>query len=231
MEKIITASNLSDFPRLIHGFTTKELSNDYDLISQEIGVLPSQIYALKQIHSNQFVCFEKDTELADLPQADAFVTRQRDVFLGVKTADCVPILIYEDIAEVVAAIHAGYKGMHDGIINNTIHFMCDNMGCKIENMFFAIGPCITAKHYEVGPEIIETFQQRIGKQVAYYQNTNERPHLDLRQTTTNILEGLGMHPEHVSHIDMCTYERDDLFYSHRREPQKKRQFSFIGMIS
>jgi len=231
MQNIYKAETLSQFPKLIHGFTTRDLANDYDRIAQEINVLPSQIYALKQFHSTEIVCLDHDMDLVHVPPGDAYITERKDVIVGVKTADCVPILIYDVKKDVVAAIHAGYKGMIDGIIQNAVHMMTDHMGSHVADMYVGVGPCISVDHYEVGPEIIEAVVQTLGKQACYQTFPAARPHLDLKSTVRNVLDGLGIHPDHVSCLDYCTFERDDLFFSHRRNPVKERQFSFIGMIS
>ncbi|HLD44385.1 MAG TPA: peptidoglycan editing factor PgeF [bacterium] len=232
MTKLFKSGILDEFHHLMHGFTTRELNNDYDRIAQEFGILPSQIYALKQIHSNQIVVLERGMDLVDIPPGDAYVTSRKDVVIGIKTADCVPILVYEVKQDVVAAIHAGYKGMLAGVIEKAIHHMTDHLSCQVEDMRVAIGPCISVDHYEVSPEIFQDFINVYANNVCCQTYATARPHLDLRSTAKNILEGLGIHPEHIDVSKRCTYEEQDLFFSHRREPENKgRQFNFIGMVS
>jgi len=229
--KIIQAPNLSEFPNLQHGFTTKELGKDFDRIAVELKILTSQIYSLKQIHSNKVVYLDHNMDLAQIPEADALVTDRKDVVIGVKTADCVPLLVYDDKKEVIAAIHAGYKGMLAGIIQKAVRMMIDSLGCNLQNMYFALGPCISVKHYEVGMELIEQFKQIFGKRFAYEKSFRSKPHLDLKKTAQMILEDLGMDPLHFIDIAACTYEQNNLFNSYRRDANGHRQFNFIGMIS
>lgn len=241
MPNIIHAPNLSEFPHLIHGFTTKELGKDYDRIAQKIKTLRSHIYSLKQIHSNQVVYLDRDSDLADLPTGDALITDRKDIVIGVKTADCVPLLIYDNRQNIVAVIHAGYKGLLSGIIQRTIRMMLENFKCSFENMYITLGPSISVKHYEVGKDVIMEFEKTYGNRFSFNTTFGPKPHLDLKKTTLMILEDLGMDPLHFMDVNLCTFERDDLFFSYRRELKEgrsasakstaDRQFSFIGMVS
>lgn len=227
----IQAPNLSEFPKLVHGFTTKELGKDYDRIAQKIKTLRSHIYSLEQIHSNHVVYLGPGTDLADLPPGDALVTDRKDIVIGVKTADCVPLLVYDNKREVVAAIHAGYKGLLTSIIQKTIRMMQKNFHCRFENMYVTLGPAISVKHYEVDKDLILEFERQYDNRFSFDTIFGPKPHLDLKNTARIILEDLGMDPLHFMDMNLCTFERADLFYSYRREPGEGRIFNFIGMVS
>lgn len=231
MSRLIPASNLARFPNLTHGFTTRELGIDYDHIARKIKVLRSQIYTLRQVHSSRVVYLGRRTELADLPEGDALVTDRKDVVIGVKTADCVPVLVYDERQEVVAAIHAGYKGLLGGIIQKTLRLLIEKFHCDVEHLWFALGPCICVAHYEVGADLIMEFERSCGKCFSFSTDFGPKPHLDLSKTARLILENEGARPARIADAGLCTFEHEDLFFSCRRQNGQGRQLSFIGMIS
>ena len=104
------------------------------------------ILLLHQIHSNKFIFLNKNHIIKKKYKADAIITNKKELPIGILTADCVPILIYDDIAKMIAAIHAGWKGAYKGIINKVINFMLKK-GCDKKNIHAVIGPCITQKSY------------------------------------------------------------------------------------
>ncbi|MBF0105337.1 MAG: peptidoglycan editing factor PgeF [Deltaproteobacteria bacterium] len=231
MPKILHSPNLSKFSNLIHGFTTKELGNDYDRIAQEIKVLPSQIYSLKQIHSTRVVYMDRGMDLVHLPEGDALVTDRKDIIIGVKTADCVPILLYDEVKEVIAAVHAGYRGLVNGVIQEALRIMTASLHCCLENIHAAIGPAISEHHYEVGDEVIEEFKTKYRDRFKWSQRHGGRPHLDLKGTAQMVLQECGLDLLHIMDLHLCTYEHADLFFSYRRQKSEGRQFNFIGMVS
>lgn len=229
MTSILRLPHFTEFQGLTHGFTTKELGADYDRLAVELKVLSSQIYYVEQIHSDKVIYLDEGMDLAQLTPADALITHRKDVIIGVRTADCLPLLIYDDEQEVVAAVHAGYKGLISGVIQNTLTIMTQRLGCSFENMYFALGPAISVANYEVGPEVIFEFEKRYGKRFSHIKIPGKNPHLDLKQTARMILEDMGMDDLHFMDISLCTFERADLFSSYRRGDRDRRQFSFIGM--
>lgn len=228
----LTSAVLADHPQLVHGFTMRVLGADYDRIAVATGSLVSQFYYLEQVHSAEVVIVGDDAELAQLPRGDALVTNRRDIMVGVRTADCLPILIYEPRRHVVAAIHAGLRGMQAGVIQNALELMRRAFDAQPGEMLAALGPCIRVDKYEVGPEVIADFLKAYGAEgFSYRDDLGPRPHLDLPGTAQKILMRAGLLPEHVSDIGLCTCGRADLFHSYRRDRGHGRQFNFIGVLS
>lgn len=229
--EIFTSPLLLHYPELIHGFTTRELGADYDRIAVRMKILVSQIYHVDQIHSGKAVVVDEDTELAQLPQADALVTARADIIIGVRTADCLPLLIYDPQRGVVAAVHAGYRGVLAGIVQNTLDLMQRGFGCEVSDLKFVLGPAICVKHYEVGPEVIVEFEKKCGENFSYRTDLGPKPHLDIPATVMQILITHGALESNIHAPGWCTYEDDQRFYSYRRETGQGRQFNFIGRIS
>jgi len=171
---------------------------------------------------------DQETDLSSMQEGDALITDQPNVIIGVRTADCVPVLCFDPEKNVCAAIHAGSKGTLDGVVQNAFSLMQRLFSCRSEDVLVAIGPAICLEHYEVGPEIIAAFRQKYGERFVFEESEAARPHLDVRSTIQLILEDLGVAASNIDTLDLCTFERDDLFYSFRRGDQG-RQFNFVGM--
>lgn len=229
MQSILTAPNLEIHDKICHGFTTRAVGDDFSLISRETGMPADKIVSLEQVHGANVVFIDKASDLSRREKGDAVVTNLRGVLIGVRTADCLPILVYDRKVEVVAAIHAGWRGLVAGIIQNTLSLMMRRLACKIENMEFAFGPCISQDYFEVGSEVIEAFRDAFGVRFSFQQQPNQKPHIDLVCTARMSCEDMGLYHRNLGEIGLCTFEREDLFYSHRRKPGEGRQFNFIGM--
>lgn len=214
MLSILTAPNLSPHANLIHGFTTRE-----------VGDAISCVFALKQIHSGMVFCVDDKTDLSRVIEGDAVVTNQKGIVIGVRTADCLPLLVYDPVKNVIAAIHAGWRGFLAGVIENTFQILKQKYGCEFSDLEIALGPCISVKNFEVGDEVRAEFHAKFGEKFV-----SVGSHLDLVATAKNICENLGCDPKKIFSLDLCTFEHKDLFYSYRREPGPGRQFNFIGLL-
>lgn len=120
---------------------------------------PKETLLLHQIHSNKVLTLNKNSKIPqnDEVKADAIVTNQKNLIIGIKTADCVPILLFsEDKGGIIAAIHAGWRGAKDNIIQNSIAKM-QKLGAKAENIQTFIGPCIRQESYQISQEFYDDF--------------------------------------------------------------------------
>ena len=116
---------------------------------------------LNQIHSNKVIIIDNINRVYqphNKPQADALVTNLKNIALCIITADCVPVLLHDSQKQIIAAIHAGWKGAKSGIVNNTIDSML-KMGSKAEDIICYIGPCIRQKSYEVDNIFYQDFKK------------------------------------------------------------------------
>ena len=119
------------------------------IVKNKIHKDAKNIYLTKQIHSNKFVFINKNFKtLKKKISADAIITNQKKLPIAVLTADCVPILLYDKKKNMIAAIHAGWKGAFKGIVHKVINFMLKK-GCSANDITAAIGPCISQESYNV----------------------------------------------------------------------------------
>jgi hypothetical protein len=229
MSTILTAENLQNISTIKHGFYTRAwgnngLFNQADLeqnlrnrsvIAANLGVEPAQFLSCKQIHCPDVVTVTKHWDMADRPTADAMVTRERGIALGILTADCVPLLLCDPAARVIGAAHAGWRGAIGGVIENTINAM-ENLGASRANIAAAIGPCIWNDSYEVGPEFPAPFLDENVTNSQFFRPAERTGHFmfNLPDYATHKLAMVGIASIAPSPADTCADER--CFFSYRR---------------
>lgn len=173
-----------------------------------------------QIHSDK-IRHVKDFADADdgNHKMDALVSDASNVLLGVKTADCVPVLLADVKMRAFAAIHAGWRGTVSSIVPKTINEMRKKFGTNPLDLIAAVGPAASGKNYEVGADVIEQFQQNFPENYQdFFTHTRENHALiDLFKANRFQLLSHGVAPENIYISELCTMERTDLFFSYRFE--------------
>lgn len=166
------------------------------------------------------------------PRADAVVTATPGLVIGVLTADCGPVLFADPDAGVVGAAHAGWGGALRGILESTIEAML-TLGARRENIRACLGPSISGKNYEVGPEFVERFVAADPANERWFSPSEREGHsmFDLPAYTLARLEAAGVSAEATG---LCTYADEDRFFSYRRtthrgEPDYGRQIAAIAI--
>ena len=167
---------------------------------------------------------------------DAIVSDARQVLAGVKTADCVPILIGDPVTHSFAAVHAGWRGTFAGIVFYALQRMINEYGARPEDMVVAIGPSATACCYEVGSEVIDGFQERFPDADSLFTPTRDgHARIDLLKANRDQLLSAGVLAEQIFTAGICTMCRTDLFFSYRQEKKARgkvgRLMSVIGRAS
>ncbi len=195
---------------------THVLSNRASLKQQ--GKLPTEPEWLNQTHSTDVVILS-DTKQRD---ADASITQQINQIAVVLTADCLPLLVCNKQGTEVAAIHAGWKGLLDGIVLKTINAMAS----KPSDLLVWLGPAISQAHFEVGGEVKQQFCQAYDHTEMHFKKKSSDKYLaDLYALARDQLRQLGV--KSIYGGDMCSYAQADEFYSYRREGVTGRMASFI----
>lgn len=211
------------------GDDDKTVLRNLELFSAAVGVRPESVISLNQTHSTDVLTVGKNDGGAgyydrreDKFSADGYVTSDPGVTLGVKTADCVPILFEDPEANIVGAVHAGWRGTAAGIARVCVQKMV-SLGASPENIRAAIGPAICFDCYEVGDDFIGSVAQTAGEELAglFVRRKDGRFHADLPGMDRRILIDCGLRPENISVCGLCTMERPELFFSHRYSHGKR----------
>jgi polyphenol oxidase len=151
-------------------------------------------------------------------RCDAQVTRAAGVLLGVKTADCVPVLLGDARTGACAGVHAGWRGTLSEIVRRTVEQMEKEFGTRPEDLRAAMGPAALACCYEVGAEVIEAFTSKFPGAADFFTPTREgRARVDLHRANREQLVAAGVAPERIHASPLCTICRPELFFSYRRE--------------
>lgn len=171
--------------------------------------------------------------LGDDEYCDALVSNTPKVLLAIKTADCVPVLIGDPVTRSFAAVHAGWRGTSSSIVKLAIAKLQKEFRARAEDMRAAIGPAANACCYEVGTEVISVFKERFPPANKLFTATREgHARIDLHQANRDQLIEAGISSGHIHTAPFCTMDRNDLFFSYRREKQKHgrvgRLMSVIG---
>ena len=181
-------------------------------VADALGLPSDALLSLNQVHSADVVTVTHAT--ADRPRADAMVTATPGLGLGILTADCQPVLFADARAGVVGAAHAGWKGALSGVLEATLDAM-ESLGARREDTAAVIGPCISQRAYEVGPEFLDAFLSEDPENTRYFANGDgDRYQFDLPAYGLDRLRRAGIgQAEWTRH---CTYSDADRFYSYRR---------------
>ena len=199
--------------------TVKENLRRY---AEALGFDADSVVSMPQIHSSRviYVTGQMRGEGYFLPpstQCDGYVTCEKGVTLGVKTADCVPILLCDEKNGVIAALHAGWRGTFSDICGVGVAEMLKN-GADIEGIVAVIGPSICKKCYEVGQDVIDAATECMGEDaLLFFEKTTEegKCFANIQGANRYLLERAGIAPDNIEILDLCTYERPELFWSHR----------------
>jgi YfiH family protein len=172
-----------------------------------------------QVHGDAIkqVAAAGDIEMSD-EKFDALVSDLRGVLVGVKTADCVPVLLGDPKTGAFAAVHAGWRGTARSIVAKAVDRLHELFGTKPSDLVCAIGPAASGRCYEVGHDVIETFTKNFPNGESYFTATRDGHALvDLHQANKDQLLDKGVRAEAIFTAPFCTIERTDLFFSYRVE--------------
>ena len=190
----------------------KNVNKNLALVSKKMKIYQKNLKLMHQTHSNKVIVLNSKNKKKKVYYCDAIITNLEGFGLGVVTADCVPIIIYDVKNHIIGCVHAGWKGAISGIIENTIKkFKKLHKKCKF---FAAIGPCIGNKSYEVDSIFYKKFISKSKKNIIYFKKKNKYKKLfDLRNFVSDKLHNLNVKVDHVNHD---TYTEKARFFSYRR---------------
>ena len=186
-------------------------------VADAMQIPHDHLIGVHQIHSADVVTVH--TANTDRSKADALVTATKGIALSVLSADCQPVLFADTQVGVIGAAHAGWKGALDGVLTQTVEAMIA-LGAKRKNICAAIGPCISQRAYEVGPDFMDNFIEEDPDNANFFsQGNGDRLQFDLPAFGLKSLRETGIATaEWTRH---CTYSDPERFYSYRRSVHQK----------
>jgi YfiH family protein len=238
---LIKSKKISRFKKIKHGFfnqiggTSKgiykslncgfgsydkkiNIINNLKIVCSKIGANYKKLVLLNQTHSNKFYFIKKNYSFKKKIKADALITNTKNIAIGILTADCVPILIYDRNKKIISAIHAGWKGVYKGIIKNTINFFIKNRS-NPKNLIAVIGPCISNKHYEVKKNFKDKFLKKDKQSIKFFNIKKNKTYFCLNKYVYYQLRKLGI--KNIEIINKDTFDPRNNFFSARRALKNK----------
>ena len=234
---MITSRKLSKQKKISHGFFNRKggksngiykslncgpgsndnqnkVKKNLKIVKNKISKKSKEIFLLHQSHTNKFIFIGKKFKfLKKKIIADAVITNQIRTPIAVLTADCVPLLLYDHNKNIIAAIHAGWKGAFKNIIKKVIDFMIKK-GCKKKSIIAAIGPCIQQKNYNVGEDFKKKFIKKSVNNKNFFKYKKEKIYFDLPNFVKSQL--ISNKITNIDFIKIDTFDKKNNFFSARR---------------
>ena len=211
----------------------RNIKDNLSLVSEKIGINKNNLFLMNQTHSSKVVVIDESNINVQRVDADALITKIKNISISVLTADCVPVLIYEKKNNIVACVHAGWKGAISGIIENTLNQIIKMN--KNNNIYVAIGPCIGLKNYEIDKKFYNKFIRKDRMNEIFFSSTkNDKFLFDLRKYINFKITKFDVND--VENIELDTYEENEKFFSFRRsrklgEKDYGRCISTISLVN
>ncbi len=190
----------------------KNIKKNLSLVAKKMKINQKRLLLMHQTHSNKVIIINEKNKNTNKFRCDAFLTKLKGFALGVVTADCVPILLFDLKNKMIGCVHAGWKGASSGIIENTIKKF-KKLGSN-NKIYAGVGPCIGRKSYEVDLKFYKKFIKKSKNNALYFSNKNKDKKLfNLRKYVNNKLVKLNVN---VNHINFDTFKEKSKFFSYRR---------------
>lgn len=210
------------------------------LFCQRLGITSEQLFLPTQTHNdkvleinNAFLSLSYTKQNQLLHDIDALITNQKQICIGVSTADCVPIFLYDITNQIIAIIHAGWRGTIAQITTKTLSLMVNKYNSNPKDIFAAIGPCISQKNYEIGNDLYHIFQQSDFplEQLFIKNSITSKWHLNLSEANRWLLLKAEIPIHQIEIANICTYDQSHIFFSARKSGIHSGRIASCIMLS
>ena len=189
----------------------KNVIKNLNIVKKRIGCKKNNLLLLNQVHSNKI--FKINNVLKKKLIGDGFFTSEKNIALGILTADCAPVFIYDKRLKIIGAAHAGWKGAYKGIIKNLINSF-KKEGSNTNNIIAVIGPCISKKNYEVKNDFVKKFLKKNKKNKIFFNFNKKNIYFNLPLYIKHQFLSMGV--QRIEVIKKDTYPKKNNFFSSRR---------------
>lgn len=182
---------------------------------KEHGIDAGRVVGAEIVHGTK-VAIVSDVSLAIIPGTDALVTKEKNLFLSVTVADCLPVFFYDPVAKITGIAHVGWKGMLLDVIGKTVETF-KKCGSERKNIFVEIGPGIQKDHFEIQKKDEHLFS--LYRECVIYREN--KVFVDLSRIARIQLKKSGLAPSHITQNLLCTFCESDISFSYRRDKPEK----------
>ena len=207
------------------GDDSDKVAENYRILAKALDINPVGFAFSKQVHRDDIrVCTMADRQGVPYTvpyEADGLITDVKDLPLVIFTADCTPILLHDPVRGAVGAVHAGWRGTVMDIAGKAVRKMCEEFGCKAENIHAAIGPCISKCCFETGAEVFDAVRDLIGDDAQLFadRKPDGKYMIDLKGINAYLLKKAGVADVEIT--EECTKCLCDKYWSHRATNGKR----------
>jgi purine-nucleoside/S-methyl-5'-thioadenosine phosphorylase / adenosine deaminase len=200
--------------------TLRENAAEWAAVGGSLGVAADRLLLVKQVHGIHVAVVRRGESTPwPRPQADIIVSDDPGVAIGVRVADCAPVLLYDPVMHAAGAAHAGWRGTAAGVAGAAVRAMQKTFGSHASDLVAAIGPCLGACCGEIGPEVVEAFRaggaNRASLAAWFTPGAGDRSFLDLERANRDQLQAAGMNPDAIFASGLCTKTSLDRLHSFR----------------
>jgi len=193
-------------------------------LKTKCGVDISQVFWRKQVHGDDILVVGGGVETSkDCPDADAYITNEKNLPIAIRTADCVPVFIFDPLHRVIGWAHAGWKGTHQRIAVKTVQKMQEKYRSQPEGLKVILGPSIRECCYQVGEEFRDYFPSHVKERDGHL-------YLDVVEANRNQLLQAGVYPENIFDSGICTCCNKDYFSFRRQGAKAGRMISLMMLV-
>ena len=201
------------------GDKKKNINKNLIIVSKKLSFKKKNLILLNQIHSSKFFVIKNIPKIK--LKGDGLITNKKNIALGILTADCAPVFIFDPIKKVIAVAHAGWKGAYKKIIIKIIKKLII-LGSKKENIIATVGPCIAQQNYEVKQDFKTKFLKQTKKNKKYFKIIGKKIYFSLRDYIKGQLKDLGI--KNIEIIKKDTYNQKNNFFSSRRSKKNNHDY-------
>lgn len=193
------------------GALEKKYLNNRRKYFQKISIEYENVISAQLANGTKAVVIKKSKKKI-IPRVDALITREKEIYLSITVADCLPVLFYDFQAKIIGLAHAGWRGIAGEIIQKTIEKMV-SAGGNPQNMAVAIGPGINQCHFEIKKDVLAKFK----KYKEFAEKRNNKYWLDLRGIVQKQLRASGIREKNIENKNECTFCKKEKYFSYRRD--------------
>ena len=198
------------------GDNVESISQNRALLCGLLGIDDCRLLMPHQVHETEIVAVNETTREAELEGVDALMTNIPGICIGVSTADCIPVLLYDKTHRAVCAIHAGWRGTVKRIVEKAIAAMTSTYSTRPADIQAQIGPGIHVESFEVGDEVYEAFANDGFEMGTISRKVGQKWHIDLPECNRQQLLASGVPAAQVDVSPICTYQHPETYFSARR---------------
>lgn len=220
------------------GDNPEYVEKNRQILADIVDIDIDNLYFPYQTHDSNICIINHDfLQMGDLEKyqslygIDALITDQQNICIGISTADCVPVLLYDPIQSICAAVHSGWRGTVKRIVQKTINRMMNTFNCNPSDLIAGIAPCISPGCFEVGAEVVRSFKDAdfVIEDISFVNEETKKYHTNLWEANKILLVESGMKEENIEIAKMCTYSNSEVFFSARRQGVKSGRM-ITGLI-